>query len=66
MVIENQNLINVMFDVISAQSNVGLSAGIVSSTMSMYSKIALIINMIVGRLEIWGFIIIFARIFMGR
>lgn len=42
----------VLFDVMSAQSNVGLDAGITSPGMPALAKGMLIINMWVGRLEI--------------
>jgi trk system potassium uptake protein TrkH len=41
-----------VFEVISAQSNVGLSIGITGQAMPVFLKIMLIINMWVGRLEI--------------
>ena len=43
---------HVLFEVMSAQSNVGLDSGIVSPTMPDSTKIMLIVNMWVGRLEI--------------
>ena len=42
----------VIFDVMSAQSNVGLDSGITGPTMPDSAKAMLIINMWVGRLEI--------------
>jgi len=42
----------VIFDVMSAQSNVGLSSGITGPTMPATAKAMLILNMWVGRLEI--------------
>ena len=42
----------VVFDVMSAQSNVGLDAGITGPTMPAAAKAMLILNMWVGRLEI--------------
>ena len=41
-----------VFEVISAQSNVGLSIGFTNQAMPVFLKIMLIINMWVGRLEI--------------
>jgi trk system potassium uptake protein TrkH len=41
-----------LFEVISAQGNVGVSIGIIQPDMPLVSKIMLIINMWVGRLEI--------------
>ncbi|MCD6434045.1 MAG: TrkH family potassium uptake protein, partial [Candidatus Diapherotrites archaeon] len=45
-------LSNSLFEVVSAQSNVGISVGITSATMPLVAKIMLIINMLIGRLEI--------------
>jgi len=42
----------VIFDVMSAQSNVGLDSGITGATMPAPAKAMLIVNMWVGRLEI--------------
>ncbi|TYL37624.1 potassium transporter Trk [Natronococcus pandeyae] len=42
----------VIFDVMSAQSNVGLDAGITGSEMPAAAKVMLIFNMWIGRLEI--------------
>lgn len=42
----------VLFDVMSAQSNVGLDSGITGPTMPATAKAMLIVNMWVGRLEI--------------
>ncbi len=46
------NAINSLFEVCSAQGNVGLSMGIVSPTMADVPKSFLILNMWIGRLEI--------------
>ena len=44
--------INSAFEVTSAQGNVGLSVGITKITMPLIGKIMLILNMLIGRLEI--------------
>ena len=44
--------INSLFEVASAQGNVGLSTGITSSTMPGIAEIFLIFNMWIGRIEI--------------
>jgi trk system potassium uptake protein TrkH len=43
---------NALFEVVSAQGNVGLSTGIISADMPIFAKIMMIINMWGGRLEI--------------
>jgi trk system potassium uptake protein TrkH len=53
-----------IFEVCSAQGNVGLSAGITAINMEPMAKIMLIINMWVGRLEIIP-IIVLLRSFFG-
>jgi trk system potassium uptake protein TrkH len=45
-------LSEVIFEVVSAQSNVGLSTGITGAGMSSVGKVMLILNMWIGRLEI--------------
>ena len=42
----------VIFEVVSAQSNVGLSTGITNAGLSSIGKVMLILNMWIGRLEI--------------
>jgi trk system potassium uptake protein TrkH len=53
----------VIFEVCSAQGNVGLSAGITSMTMDTAAKSMLIINMWIGRLEIIPIIVLFRSLF---
>ncbi|WP_336328704.1 TrkH family potassium uptake protein [Halovenus sp. HT40] len=53
----------VIFDVMSAQSNVGLSAGVTGPTMPKPAKVMLIINMWVGRLEIIPIAVLLGAIF---
>lgn len=43
---------NAVFEVVSAQSNVGIGTGITHAGMPVASEVMLIINMLVGRLEI--------------
>jgi len=54
-----ETLGTVIFEVCSAQGNVGLSAGITAVDMAPVAKIMLILNMWVGRLEIIPIIILF-------
>ena len=54
------------FEVISAQSNVGLSIGLTNSLMPLSTKIMLIINMWVGRLEIIPILSILGIIFIKK
>lgn len=52
-----------MFDVMSAQSNVGLDAGITGPAMPWPAKGMLILNMWVGRLEIIPVAVLLRAIF---
>ncbi len=47
-----EDISNSLFEVVSAQGNAGLSAGITKPGMNPISELMLIINMFVGRLEI--------------
>jgi len=53
----------VIFDVMSAQSNVGLDAGITGPTMPGTAKAMLILNMWVGRLEIIPVAVLIGSVF---
>ncbi len=55
-----------VFEVISAQSNVGYSIGITDNAMSPFLKVMLIINMWVGRLEIIPIISIIGLMFTRK
>ena len=58
-----QTLGNIIFEVCSAQGNVGLSVGITSMTMEPIAKIILIISMWIGRLEIIPIIVLVKSMF---
>ena len=63
IIFPTETLGTVIFEVCSAQGNVGLTAGITSLTMEPISKVMLIINMWVGRLEIIPIIVLFRSLF---
>jgi len=54
---------DVIFEVCSAQGNVGLTTGITSINMEPIGKIMLIINMWIGRLEIIPIIVLIKSMF---
>ena len=59
------NLADSMFEVCSAQGNVGLSVGITSISMNPIAKFMLILNMWVGRLEIIPILVFLRAIIKG-
>jgi trk system potassium uptake protein TrkH len=60
---ENNNLSNTVFEVCSAQGNVGLTTGITKIGMTPVAKTMLIFNMWIGRLEIIPIIVLIKSIF---
>jgi len=54
-----------LFEVVSAQSTVGLSVGITNAGMSAVAKLILILNMWMGRLEVLPVLVMFRAIFRG-
>ncbi|MDY6965910.1 MAG: TrkH family potassium uptake protein [Halobacteriota archaeon] len=59
------HLEDVIFEVCSAQGNVGLSTGITNADMSSIGKVILIFNMWIGRLEIVPVLMLFRSIVKG-
>jgi trk system potassium uptake protein TrkH len=57
---------NLVFDIISALSSCGLSAGYVSPGMPLISKWVFILVMWIGRLEVIPVIVLFMGIFRGH
>lgn len=55
-----QNVPQVMFEVASALSNVGLGSGLMASTSPTITKLVFIFDFWIGRLEIWPILISFA------
>jgi len=58
-------LSDVVFEVASAQGNVGLSVGITNPAMPLLSKLALCFNMWIGRLEIIPVLMLVRALFRG-
>lgn len=50
--VEGTSLVNSLFEIASAEGTVGMSVGITSSALNPISKLILIVNMWLGRLEI--------------
>ena len=65
MLTTHANLANSVFEVCSAQGNVGLSVGITSLGMNPIAKFMLILNMWVGRLEIIPILVFIRAIIKG-
>ncbi|MEM2924140.1 MAG: TrkH family potassium uptake protein [Methanocellales archaeon] len=55
----------ILFEVSSAQSNVGLSSGLTSANMPVPAKVLLIFNMWIGRLEIIPVLLLFRALIRG-
>ena len=59
------DLSDVIFEVASAQGNVGLSVGITGPTMPTLNKLVLCFNMWIGRLEIIPVLLLMRSLFLG-
>jgi len=59
-------LADILFEIASAQGNVGLSVGITSPTMPTAAKLILCFNMWVGRLEIIPVLMLLRALFLRR
>ena len=55
-----QNVAQVLFDVASGLSNVGLSSGLITATSPIIVKLTFIADMWIGRLEIWPILLLLA------
>lgn len=66
LVAYNNPLQESFFEVISAQSNVGLSSGVTTSALPAIPKVMLIINMWIGRLEIIPFLGLLGLLFQKK
>jgi trk system potassium uptake protein TrkH len=55
----NSHFVDALFEAVSAISTTGLTAGITSVNLDVFSKLLLITNMIVGRFEIITILYIF-------
>jgi trk system potassium uptake protein TrkH len=62
---QEHTLSDVVFEVASAQGNVGLSVGITQPTMSLAGKLTLCFNMWIGRLEIIPVLMLVRALFRG-
>lgn len=65
IVVPGYTLDEVIFEVVSAQSNVGLSTGITNAGLSGVGKVMLILNMWIGRLEIIPVLMLLRAVFKG-
>lgn len=62
---QGYTLANVMFEVASAQGNVGLSAGITGPSMPTVTKVMFLFNMWIGRLEIIPVLVLLRGVLSG-
>ncbi|WP_227353855.1 TrkH family potassium uptake protein [Haladaptatus salinisoli] len=62
---DGYSLQNVVFEVASAQGNVGLSSGITGAAMPFVIKVTFVFNMWIGRLEIIPVLVLLRGLFRG-
>lgn len=65
IIMPHHDLIDIIFEICSAQGNVGLSSGITNIAMPSAAKIVMIFNMWIGRLEIIP-VIVLIRAILGK
>lgn len=65
ILVPNYDLIDMVFEICSAQGNVGLSSGITGPAMPDLAKVVMMFNMWIGRLEIIPIIVLF-RAILGK
>ncbi len=66
LVFQGYPLTESIFDVVSAEGNMGLTMGLANGNMTFIGKGMLIINMLTGRLEIWSLIVLLGSVFLRK
>jgi len=62
LIMPDADLVDIIFEICSAQGNVGLSSGLTTPTMPDLAKIVMMFNMWIGRLEIIPILVLFKSI----
>ncbi len=62
VIMPQQDLVDIFFEISSAQGNVGLSSGITGPVMPDLAKVIMMFNMWIGRLEIIPIVVLFRSI----
>lgn len=63
IIMPHHDVIDIVFEICSAQGNVGLSSGITGPAMPASAKVVMMFNMWIGRLEIIPIVVLFRAIF---